>query len=204
MRTMIRNVLTAVLAMVLLPGCLTFKEQVFHFDYDTGVLQMDFHDLRSVADQKEGGSDLEKDWAELKSVLAKNDEFDPEVVAVKSKDLYQDNDVLSGRAVYQVKCPKCFPSKLDVLKMIFSDGRWEMFNDEIFLVMHTQDELGATNGRMFKTGNNIVYVWPQDQAVFEFSVATPADKVMGDSLLPKFLSENKERPGSDANDSGKK
>jgi hypothetical protein len=184
------NLLISVPLVVFLSGCLAFKEQAYKFDYDTGIFEIAYHDLRSVKEEKEDPKDsLKKDWASLKESVEKKDDFDPEVVAVKSKKLFQEGDALSGTAVYQVQCPKCFPSKLDLLKLLYSDGRWEVINDEIYLILPADTPLVSTNGKLIKTAKSKICVWPADTKKFEYTISSGESK--GESLLGQFLSETK-------------
>lgn len=170
-------------------GCLNFKTQTYKFNYDTGVLEVSYDDVRSVKGRDDKEDYIDQDWAKLKEFLAKTDDYDPHVVSVTSKTIFPKNDLLSGQAVYQVQCPKCFPSKIDVLKMLYSDGRWEFMNDEIVLVLPSNIPLVFSNGKLFKTEKNTLSVWPAGTTEFEFSISS--DQVEGVSLLGKYQEEKK-------------
>lgn len=183
------NILIALCSLTLLSGCLTFQKQAYDFDYETGMLEINYHDVRSVKDDKDGDDYLDKDWAELQTILNKKDDFDPQVAEIKEKTIFQDGDVLSGKAVYQVRCPKCFPAKKDLLNFVYDEGRWEVINDEIFLIVSAGQELVSCNGKLLKTEYSTMCAWPQDAVKFQFAFAT--DEVKGESLLSKYLSAPK-------------
>ena len=179
-----RNLLTVIFLSLSLSGCLSAKEQNYKFDYDSGLFEMDFHDIRADKDS------VAKDWASVKEALDKKDDFNPQVIAVKSKNIFQEGGVLSGHAVYQVQCPKCFPSQLDILKMIYDDGRWEENNNEIFLIVPKDTRLTVTNGTLLRTAKSNIAVWPNDTKHFEFTIAEDNSKAV--SLLENYLNEHKE------------
>jgi hypothetical protein len=185
------NFLTIIILPMLLSGCLSSKEQNYKFDYDTGAFEIDFHDIRSQKEADSKKDNVGEDWASVKQALAKKDDFDPAVVSVRSKKIFQEGDALSGTSIYQVQCPKCFPSRLDILKLLYDDGRWEENNNEIFLIVSNNIHLVSTNGTLVRTRKNTIGVWPSDTKSFEFDISE--DNTGDVSLLNKYLSENKEK-----------
>src|ERR1039457_6115866 len=98
------NLFAGIVLSIFLSGCLSAKEQSYKFNFESGLFEIDFHDVRADKDS------IAKDWESLKQALNKKDDFNPEVISVKSKNIFQEGEVLSGKAIYQVQCPKCFPS----------------------------------------------------------------------------------------------
>lgn len=174
--------------LVFLCGCLSVDKMTYRFDCATGVLEVDYQDIRSQK-EKDNPAQLEKDWQSVKEALEKKDDFSPDVASVQSKELFKKGSALWGKAVYQVGCPTCFSSELDILRALYSDGRWEIINDEIFLVVPHNIPLVASNGTMTKTPKSNISVWPLGTKKFEFTLAYGKT---GQSLLRKYLADKKQ------------
>ena len=116
-------------------------------------------------------------------------EYDPDVVQEVSKTIFQEKDVLSGAKTQKVRCPKCFPTKAAVLAFLHDEGwRFEMLNEEVFLFVPKDKSVISSNGRIIKTANNALIVWPGDATKFEYVVADTS--AGGEPLLPFYLREH--------------
>lgn len=184
-----QNILCWLMAglMFVLSGCLMADETTSTLDYAAGTFEVEYYDIRSQKDEGEEDT-LEKDWASLKEMLSSTDDFGPHV-NVTSKKIFQEDDVLCGKAVYQVQCKECFESKLELLKHLFG-GLWNVSNNEITLTF-SEDEWGEANGKMTVNGESTIYSWPMDADRFEVTVYDDHD---GRSLLDKYLSEHATNP----------
>jgi hypothetical protein len=176
---------------VFLTGCLTVSQYRFSFNFDTGKLTREYYDLRSKQGVDEKDYSVEKDWAELKRMIAEQKpEFDPDVVEDISKELFEEKDVLSARKVQKVKCPKCFPSKAAIMTYVHdNDWRFEVINDEVVLFLPPGKKIVSTNGQKVTTPKNSMIFWPQESSTFEYVVTE--EHSGGTSLLPNCLEERK-------------
>jgi len=182
------------LLLPLMAGCLSVGERAYKLDYTTGIFEIVYHDIRSIKGDNSSADYLADDWKTLQNDLIRVDDYNPKVASVTSKELFRENETLAGKAIYKIQCPECFPSKADLLKMLHADEtRWEIINDEIFLILPSDRTLVSTNGTLFKTSNNIISVWPLDTNLFEYTIAE--NQGGGESLLPRYLQENKESGG---------
>ena len=181
------TVLSLLILTSLMTGCLTVSQYTFSFDYSTGESKLIYHDIRSKKGGDEKDYSLEKDWNELKRLVqAKDPTLDPEVVKEVSKELFQEDSVLSARKHQKVICPKCFPSKVAVLSYLHpEEWRFEMVNDEIFLFLPTGNKILSSNGLSVTTQMNALIIWPSDTDEFEYVVSE--QPLGGESLLPFFL-----------------
>jgi hypothetical protein len=170
-------------------GCLTVSQYSFSFDYSTGKSTRIYHDIRSKKGGDEKGYSVEKDWKELKRITQDKDPtLDPEVVDEVSKELFQEDGLLSGKKHQKVICPKCFPSKAALLSYLHpEEWRFEMVNDEIFVFLPSGNKIVSTNGISVTTQMNALIIWPSDTDKFEYVVSEPHSG--GESLLPFFLKE---------------
>ena len=181
-----------------LTGCLSYQAYTFRFDYNTGIAEKEYYDIRT---QKGGDEDYsaEKDWALLKSRAGEEfgKEFDPEVIKPVRAELFQDGDVLSGKEIFAVQAPKAFPSKTAVLERLHADDdlglEFLVIQGEIFLFSSNKN-ISSSTGRKILTEKNGLIVWPEEALVFDFSL--PAEQSGGTSLLP-FLQAEKEDPQTD-------
>lgn len=173
----------------LLTGCITVAEYSFSFDYTTGKVEREYSDLASRKSPDEKNYSVESDWKGLKELVEDKDpEFDTGVVQEVSKDLFQEESVLSARKVQTVVCPQCFPSKAAVLAYLHEDQwRFEMINDEIFLFLPGGNKIVSTNGKAVVTEGNSIIIWPAGTTSFSY-VATEGS-AGGTSLLPYYLEE---------------
>lgn len=174
---------------ILFSGCVTVAEYTFSFDYTTGKVERGYYDLASRKGPDEKDYSVDDDWASLKELVeSKAPEFDTSVVQEGSKELFQEESVLSAKKVQKVVCPKCFPSKAAILSYLHEDEwRFEAINDEIFLFFPNGKEIISTNGKMVVTGRNSVIIWPADTNLFQYVAREEYAK--GTSLLPYFLKE---------------
>lgn len=179
-----------------LAGCLSYQKYTFKFDFNTGVVEKEYYDIRT---QKGGDEDylVEKDWELLKAKAGEEfgKEFDPEVIKPVGAELFQDGEVLSGRETFAVQSPKAFPSKAAILECLHADDNQEMefraIKGEIFLFSGNRN-MTSSSGKTIVTEKNCVIVWPQEAVVFDFTV--PQENSGGTSLLPFFLSEKDALP----------
>jgi hypothetical protein len=175
---------------ILMNGCLTAERYSFTFDYDTGRVEMIYHDIRSQKGSENDYS-VEKDWEYLKElILDTKPEYDPDVAEEIAKELFEENGVLSGRKILRVTCPKCFPSKAAIFSMFLDDKEWrfEIINDELFLFISAGKQIVSTNAKIVKTKSNQILVWPKDAKKIEF-VAREGGLFGGVSLLPYYQKE---------------
>lgn len=176
---------------MLMNGCLTAERYSFTFDYDTGRTVMVYHNIGS---QKGSECDYsaEKDWKDLKdSLLDTKPEYDPDVVEEISKELFEEDSVLSGRKILRIKCAKCFPSKAAILSLFHPDEekwRFEVINSELFLFLSYGNAIVSTNAKIVKTKSNQILVWPKDAKKIEFAVVE-SGIFKGASLLPYYQRE---------------
>jgi hypothetical protein len=176
---------------MLMNGCLTAERYSFTFDYETGRVVMVYHNIGS---QKGSECDYstEKDWEDLKELIADTKpQYDPDVVEEITKELFEENGVLSGRKILKVKCAKCYPSKAAVLSLFHPDQekwRFEMSNGELFLFLSYGNKIVNTNAKIVKTKSNQILVWPKDAKKIEFAVVE-SGVFKGASLLPYYQKE---------------
>jgi hypothetical protein len=174
---------------VLLAGCITVSEYRFSFNFDSGEVRREYHDLTSKQGFDEKDYSVSNDWAELKQIIAeKKPEFDPEVVKDISGELFEENKVLCARKIQKVKCPKCFPSKAAIMAYVHDkDWRFEMINEEVVLFLPLGKKIVSTNGQKVSTPKNSVIFWPQENSNFEYVVTEQFSG--GTSLLSNYLGE---------------
>ena len=187
MRTII--VITAGLVVfILAAGCLTISRQKFSLDTDTGIVMHEYLDLGSKKGDEKNYS-AANDWTALKQAVEDNKpEFDTDVVEDISKVLFEENKTLCARRVQKVKCPKCFPSKTDLLIYVHDkDSRIETINEEIVLIMPASKNIISTNGQPVKTKSSSLIFWPKETTRFEYLVSDATTG--GVSLLPYYLKE---------------
>jgi hypothetical protein len=175
---------------ILMNGCLTAERYSFTFDYDTGRVEMIYHDIRSQKGSENDYS-VEKDWEYLKElILDTKPEYDPDVAEEIAKELFEENGVLSGRKILRVTCPKCFPSKAAIFSMFHDSQEWrfEIINDELLLFISAGKKIVSTNAKIVKTKSNQILVWPKDAKKIEFAVRE-GGMFGGVSLLPYYQKE---------------
>jgi len=180
------------LCFMLMSGCLTAERYSFTFDYETGRVVMVYHNIGSQSGDKKD-NDVAEDWKYLKElVLDTKPAHDPDVAEEITKELFEENSVLSGRGIIMVKCPKCFPSKAAILSMLLDEKEWrcEIINDELFLFALGGKEIVSANAKIVKTKSNQIVIWPKDAKKFEF-VYRETGKSAGKSisLLPYYQKE---------------
>ncbi len=176
---------------MLMNGCLTAERYSFTFDYETGRAVMVYHNIGSLKSD-ECDYRVEQDWEYLKELIQDTKpEYDSDVVEEATKELFEENGVLSGRRIIRVKCAKCFPSKAAVLSLFHPDEekwRFEIINDELFLFLSYGNKIVGTNAKIIKTKSNQILVWPKDAKKIEF-VAREGGLFGGVSLLPYYQKE---------------
>jgi len=174
---------------VILMGCITVSQYKFSFDFDTGEVRREYHDLTSRKGTDEKDYSVTNDWATLKQMISEQKpEFDPEVVEDISKGLFEENKVLCARTIQKVKCPKCFPSKAAILSYVH-DKKWrfELINEEVVLFLPSGNKIISTNGQKVTTQKNSLIIWPQETRNFQYVVTEEWSG--GTSLLPYYLEE---------------
>ena len=176
---------------MLMNGCLTAERYSFTFDYDTGRVEMIYHDIRSQKGSENDYS-VEKDWEYLKELIVDTKpEYDPDVAEEIAKELFEEGGVLSGRRILRIKCPKCFPSKAAILSLFHPDEekwRFEIINNELFLFLSYGNEIVSSNAKIVKTKSNQILVWPKEAKKIEFAVVE-SGVFKGASLLPYYQKE---------------
>lgn len=189
---LLQAVIVTGLLPVLLTGCLTLSQYKFSFDFHTGEVRREYHDITSKPGPDEKEYSIEKDWAALKQLVEeKKAEFDPDVVEDISRELFAEGGVLSGRKLQKIKCPKCFPSKAAILSYLHGkDWRFELIHDEVMLILPAGKKVVSTNGQSVATAGNLLIVWPRESGKFEYVVSEPLSG--GTSLLPYYLKQRAE------------
>ena len=174
-------------ALLMLTGCLSFGEKAYKIDFDKKEMEIGYYDIRSLKED-ENKDNVESDWAGVKEEINKQD-FDEAKIRVISKKIYQDGDVLSGKALYRLECIECFESKLEFLKEVGSleESFWDLRNNEIVLVTQFNAPLKSMNGKQIPSEYANIYVWPSDAKKIEF--VQKKDNSAGKSLLPNYLAE---------------
>lgn len=189
-----KNLLIIPLCLILC-GCLTYQKYSFKFDYQTGIVEKTYYDIRSHEKTEEN---IEGNWKLLKSMAGEKfgEGFDVDVIKPVKAELFQDGDVLSGKELFEVQLPKAFPSKQVLLEKLHEDPdedkrikglEFQTINNEIFLFLQSGAEIEASNGKIIKTEKNNIIVWPEDQIIFEFTLNAEVNG--GNSLLPYYLKE---------------
>jgi len=179
---------------LILSGCLTYQEYSFKFDYNSGKAEKIYHDFRSKKDFDEKDYSIEKDWAMLKESTGEEfgKELDADVIKPIKAELFQEDNVLSGKTIFEVQLPKAFPSKTAILEKLHTDGEenfeFKIINGEIFLFTHDKN-IKSANGKVIKTEKNNIAIWPKDQVVFEFTI--DKNSYGGKTLLPFYLEDKK-------------
>jgi hypothetical protein len=179
---------------LLLSGCLTYGKYTFRFDFNTGKVEKIYHNICSRKDPQEKEYAIENDWSELKKLAGEKNkkQFDPDVIKPVRTELFQENDGLSGKEIFEVQSPKAFPSKTAIFERLHPDKEKDMafefknIGGEIFLFTKYH-RIESANGEIVKTKQNHMVAWPLDQTVFEFTVIR--DTKPGESLLPFYLKE---------------
>lgn len=171
-----------------LSGCLSVAQSSFKFDAGTGQFEATYHDIRSQKGFNEDDYSPERDWAALQSVLTDGvKEYDQDVIENVSRGLFQESEILSGKTVERVKCPKCFPSTAAILTMLHDeDWKWEVMNGDIFLIIPAGKKVTSTNGQTLNTAHNTFIAWPEDQEIFEYAIE---ENCSGESLLRFYQAE---------------
>ena len=174
---------------ILVTGCVTVSQYNFSFDFDTGEVRWEYHDLTSRPGVDEKDYSVTNDWATLKQMIAEQKpEFDPDVVKDISKELFEENNLLCARKIQKVICPKCFPSKAAIMAYLHDkDWRFELMNDEVVLFLPSGKKIVSTNGQKVTTLNNSMIFWPQKSSNFEYVVTEQNSG--GTSLLPNYLEQ---------------
>lgn len=175
----------------ILTGCVTVSEYKFSFDFDTGEVRREYHDIASRPGTDEKDYSVTNDWARLKEMIAEQKpEFDPEVVEDVSKGLFEENKMLCARTIQKVKCPKCFPSKAAILSYVHDkEWRFELINEEVVLFLPLGKKIVSTNGHKVTTFKNSLIIWPQETRNFEY-VAT--EQWSGGTSLLSYYQEEQE------------
>ena len=172
-------------------GCLTAERYSFTFDYETGRVEMIYHDIRSQKGSENDYS-VEKDWEYLKELIVDTKpEYDPDVAEEIAKELFEEGGVLSGRRILRIKCPKCFPSKAAILSLFHPDKekwRFEVINKELFLFLSYGNKIVGTNAKIIKTKSNQILIWPKEAKRIEFAIVE-SGVFKGTSLLPYYQKE---------------
>lgn len=187
-----------VIMVIFFSGCLIVGENSFKFDYNTGLVEVTYHDFRSAEGHNEDDYSIEKDWKELwESISEPQQEQDKDVVELLTKKLFQEDDALSEIMKIKVNCPKCFPSKMTILEYLHKEGvyftdlkesKFETINREIFFFIPSGMNILSTNGALIETNNSKIIVWSEDQEIFEYHIQE-SDQSRGKSLLPFYLKE---------------
>ncbi len=183
---------------LILSGCLTYQEYSFKFDFNSGKAEKVYHDIRSQKGVDEKDYSLEGDWVGLQELAGEDfgKEFDRDVIKPITAELFQEENVLSGREVFEVQAPKAFPSKTAILERLHKDGNEEfefkILNGEIFMFVNS-GKIKTANGDIIKTEKNYMVVWPEEQVVFEFVIDKGGNR--GESLLPFYLKEKEMEKG---------
>jgi hypothetical protein len=183
----------AIASLALLTGCPTPRQYSFRINTATGACEVVYGDLRS---EEKSDSGMAGDWTILKGMAASRDStFDSTVVKVVSQQLFKQDTVLSGKRVYKVKCPKCFPSKVAMLEYLRKaalalDERlsWREVNGDIYLFCAEDLGLRQTNGTVLHAPHSDIAVWSGADTLFEFAFG-PDSVEAGRSLLPYYLKE---------------
>lgn len=195
--------LIIIMTSFLLTGCLTVSKYSYSIDFKTGVTEIVYHDIRSAKGVEKDYS-IEKDWSDLLKIiddkkLRINDNdsnYDLDIVETPSKELFKENNILSGRVMFKVKCPKCFPSKAALLMYIVDneDSKIEMINEEIFLFFPLQKKILSSNGKIVNTENNNISIWSRNIEKLKYSVIE--GNSAGKSLLSFYLKESNKSQGN--------
>ncbi len=175
---MFRYIVMAVLAAVLLTGCLTpvYKEYTINVNPDgSGSGTIRFVDIISGEPWDEG--EIQSDFRELIEEYLGGSYFEEDYygMTVKEKKLYEEDGVLVGQIDFNFK-------SLSTLKFY----RYEKcdccpwMNTELL----EDEHLIETNGE-FIYGDPIVYIWPSDVTTMEFKTVL-AGRSDGVSLLPQY------------------
>ncbi|EKD26123.1 MAG: hypothetical protein ACD_79C01355G0004 [uncultured bacterium] len=192
-----KKILFGILSLMFLSGCLNHQKYSLSFNYETGLIEKKYYDIRSQKGGKEKDYSLENDWELLKSKISKEfgSEYNADVIKPVKAEIYEENGVLCGKETFQVQLPKAFPSKSAIFEKIHGDNTQELdfklINGEIYLFCGSK-EVESTNGEILKTDKNNIVVWPEEQTVFEFTVNN--NNIGGESLLPFYRKEKELNP----------
>lgn len=188
---MIRVAVVSIVLAVLLSGCITVSRYKFSLDLDTGEIIREYYNLTSREGVDEKDYSAAKDWATLREMVSEQKpEFDAEVIEDISKGLFQEKEMLCGRKIQKVKCPKCFPSAAALLSYVHDeDWRFELINGEVVVVLPGSKRIVSTNGQSLTTPKNSFIIWPQETRKYEYLVAEQWSG--GTSLLPSYLEEKR-------------
>ncbi len=181
------HVTGSLMAVIFLVGCLTASQYKFSLNYSTGEVQREYFDLTSRKGVDEKDYSVANDWTNLQEMVEKKQpELDPDVVEDLSRELFEENNVLCGKELQKVRCPKCFPSKAALLSFLHEpEWRFEMINDEVVLFLPSSKKIISSNGQVVTTPRNSLIFWPSDTEKFEYVASEQWSG--GTSLLPYYL-----------------
>jgi len=109
----IKTAFISLFVIIFSSGCLFVRGNTFKFDYNTGLVEITYHDFRSSKGYDDEDYSIEQDWKDLKDSLNETDyEEEQKVLKFTEAALFKEDEVLSGKVHFKVNCPSCFPSKI--------------------------------------------------------------------------------------------
>jgi uncharacterized surface protein with fasciclin (FAS1) repeats len=141
---------------ILLNGCLTYHVVEYTIDYaddfNSGIFTATYTDIRSSETEEEK---QKKDFDELIQLYEDDmfllDQVD-EGIYVKERKLYEKNGMLVGgySGIFQT--------------IQIDNNKMKVRNDERYILLDiSPNEHIETNGKIYKSENNALLVWPKDQ-----------------------------------------
>lgn len=184
--------LLCLLLSLLLMGCIHVDSTEYNFDYKTGTLEVVYHNIYSAGDAAE----YQQDWAEVSKIsnYGREQGYNEKLIPSVSRELFQEDAVLSGREIFQVRCPECFPAKSSLLQEIIAaeEAKIETINNEILIFFSKEAVKNvSSNGKVLETDSNFIVGWPEDAERFELKIESLKDEAEENvkSFLPLYLEE---------------
>jgi hypothetical protein len=188
-----RILLAAATVALTLTSCYFPRTYGYKLNTRSGVLELTYHDIRSEAQED---SSRQTEFAELRGLLTAVDTlYDSGVVALKGREMFQEDSVLSGRRTYQIRCPKCFPSNAAMLEYALRgnfEAKVQDHSGTVLMLIDTNTTVVSTNAEVLKGKNAVVLAWGAEDTVLQFALRSHDTDTAGTSLLPYYLKDREQ------------
>ncbi len=156
-------VLSGLLVMLLLPGCIVYSSVTYEIEYNDdftmGTIKVTYTNLMDSESDKEK---QEKDFQELIDML-QGDEFLLDIledgIYLKDRQLYEQDGKLIGSYSGLFK-----RLKIDSQEMISKE------NERVLIIDKNDGDTVSSNGKILETADSYILSWPKDIASLEFTI----------------------------------
>jgi uncharacterized surface protein with fasciclin (FAS1) repeats len=173
------TIFSMIIFIILLNGCLTYHVVEYTIDYaddfNSGKFSVTYSDIRSSEGEEEK---QEKDFDELIDLYQGDmfllDQVD-EGIYVKERKLSEKDGKIFGSysGIFQ--------------KLRIDDNEMKVRNDERYILLDiSQNENIETNGKVYRSENNALLVWPKDQKQLEIKKIVQDYDNVGHSILDYY------------------